>query len=592
MSLRPKMMIAVMLLIVVPVTVMGVWTSSLFSGELGKKARESSLARLQEADRQLRDVMEAVAALSASVMTDSIVQERLNEGNARRSSAVDGREQQLMTERIGTLLVHYPQVDALLLFNRYGQVYAYAPDGRLATGVSEARLTIGQLKREPWLKEAEELRGRPLWLSPGEHDVLPGKERDWLAVRTIPDYYSLSPIGTLIIAMKPDRFQAALEEAVLSENGQVLLMSADGDVLAGSVAAADESAVGLAAACARTSGVQTKIVQRNGTDAVVTCMPAHAEGWQLAAVTPERELREDWGELRLLLLLLLGLTLTSALLFDLLFTRKVVRSIVTVARAMKQAEKGRFVQVAAKGAAEKDEAALLLNGFNRMSVQMEELIQRVEEEQRDKRQAEMQALMAQINPHFIYNTLESINSMAVLEGNAAISRMTVSLGKLLRISISDSRQLVPLATEIEHVLHYLKIQAYRYEDRLAYTIDLPARLESCRCLKLIIQPLVENALAHGIDPLRRQGSIAIRVFEIGERDLVIEVADDGKGIDNERMGELFHFTQEAEAGTSRRGVGLLNVHERIRLQYGDKYGLMICSELYKNTTVRIRIPMQ
>ena len=592
MSLRPKMMIAVMLLIVVPVTVMGVWTSSIFSGELEEKARESSLARLQEADRKLRDIMEAVAALSASVMTDPLVQERLNEGNARRSPALDRREERLMTERMGALLAHYPQVDALLLFNRYGQVYAYAADDRLAAGAPEAKLTVGQLRREPWQREAEELQGRPLWLAPGEHDVLPGRERDWLAVRTIPDYYSLRPIGTLIIAMKPGRFETVLGEAVLSENGQVLLMNADGGVLAGSADPAAGSAAGSAAACASGGGLQTTVVERKGADAVVTCLPAHAEGWQLAAVTPERELREDWAELRLLLLLLLGLTLSSALLFDLLFTRKVVRSIVTVARAMKQAEKGRFVRIKARGAAEKDEAALLLNGFNRMSVQMEELIQRVEEEQRDKRQAEMQALMAQINPHFIYNTLESINSMAVLQGNTAISRMTVSLGKLLRISISDSRQLVPLATEIEHVLHYLRIQAYRYEERLAYTIDLPPRLEKYRCLKLIIQPLVENALAHGIDPLQRRGSIAIRVFEIGERDLVIEVADDGKGIDNERMRELFHSPQEAEEGADRRGVGLLNVHERIRLQYGGSYGLMICSELYKNTTVRIRIPMQ
>src|SRR5690606_34091336 len=146
-----------------------------------------------------------------------------------------------------------------------------------------------------------------------------------------------------------------------------------------------------------------------------------------------------------------------------------------------------------------DETDLLLIGFNRMNSQIRELIQRVEGEQKSKKQAEIQALVAQINPHFIYNSLEAINSLAVLQGNKDISKMVVALGKLLRISISDYQEMIPLSLELEHVRSYLSIQKYRFEDKFHYEIHLDEKIRSCMTLKLIVQPIVENALYHGIE---------------------------------------------------------------------------------------------
>lgn len=120
-----------------------------------------------------------------------------------------------------------------------------------------------------------------------------------------------------------------------------------------------------------------------------------------------------------------------------------------------------------------DESDSLIDGFNRMSSQINELIEQVQTEQGRKKEAEMQALMAQINPHFIYNSLESINSMAVLAGNRDISKMVISLGRLLRISISQNQELIPLQMEFEHVRHYLDIQKFRFEEKFSYELDLP-----------------------------------------------------------------------------------------------------------------------
>src|SRR5690606_19303901 len=162
-----------------------------------------------------------------------------------------------------------------------------------------------------------------------------------------------------------------------------------------------------------------------------------------------------------------------------------------------------------------DERDLLVDGFNRMSTQIDELIEQVGTEQNRKKEAELQALVAQINPHFIYNSLESINSMAVLQGNKSISKMVVSLGKLLRISISENQELIPLQMEMEHVRHYMDIQKFRFEDKFAYDMQLSDELKYYKTQKLIVQPIVENALYHAIEPMEGSGLITIRAEEQG-----------------------------------------------------------------------------
>lgn len=202
----------------------------------------------------------------------------------------------------------------------------------------------------------------------------------------------------------------------------------------------------------------------------------------------------------------------------------------------------------------------------------------------------MQALIAQINPHFIYNSLESINSMAVLEGNRNISRMVVSLGKLLRISISENQELIPLQMELEHVRHYLNIQKVRYEDRFEYAIDMPEQLKHELTQKLIVQPIVENALYHAIEQMAERGRITISVQDAGEA-IWIDVADNGPGFPLEALGLLGQpGGWRAERKYKDKGVGMMNVHERVRLRFGSGYGLLVCSAPGYGSTVRIRVP--
>ena len=253
---------------------------------------------------------------------------------------------------------------------------------------------------------------------------------------------------------------------------------------------------------------------------------------------------------------------------------------------MRRVEQGVFTRIPA-GRSQSDESDMLVHGFNKMSSQIEELLQRVKVEQERKKEAELQALVAQINPHFIYNSLESINSMAVMAGNKDISKMVVSLGRLLRISISENQELIPLSTEFEHVRHYLNIQKFRFEDGFEFDIDLPPHLEPVLTQKLIVQPLVENALYHAIEPMKQTGFIQIRAIEAAQ-EVLIEVIDNGPGFDEQVLLNLWERPVDKKYKDS--GVGLRNVHERIRIRFGSPYGMMICSSPGEGSIVRIRVP--
>ena len=210
------------------------------------------------------------------------------------------------------------------------------------------------------------------------------------------------------------------------------------------------------------------------------------------------------------------------------------------------------------------------------------------EEQRQKRKSELKALQAQINPHFLYNTLDSIIWMAEWGKTKEVVLMTSSLAKLLRQSISNQNELVRVEEEVEYTRSYLIIQKMRYKDKLEYEILVNPEIQSKKIPKLVLQPLVENAIYHGIKYKEGKGVVCIDGYKEGSS-MVLKVQDDGIGMNEEQLKKIF---EKRETDTRRNGVGVLNVHERIQLYYGKEYGLKFSSIEGFGTTVEIRIPWE
>lgn len=234
----------------------------------------------------------------------------------------------------------------------------------------------------------------------------------------------------------------------------------------------------------------------------------------------------------------------------------------------------------------KDEVGTLVDSFNFMIKKINELINEVYREKMAQKDAELEALQLQINPHFLYNTLDSINWMAIEEGAYDVSRAIVSLGNLLHYSIDSDSALAPLSQELTYIDSYLSIQKNLLEEKLSYEIKSSLDAEHYLVPKLILQPIVENAITHGLRPKVDCGSVSIEI-RLSEDEIHILVQDDGVGIEDSEVQRLL-LDDRIE---SKRGIGLSNVDRRLRLHYGEDFGLKIQSIMGKGTLVLMRIPV-
>ena len=207
-------------------------------------------------------------------------------------------------------------------------------------------------------------------------------------------------------------------------------------------------------------------------------------------------------------------------------------------------------------------------------------------EQEQKRKIELKALQSQINPHFLYNTLDSIIWMAEGKKNEEVVIMTASLARLLRQSISNEDELVTVGQEIEYVRSYLTIQKMRYKDKLEFEIKADPSITQVPIIRLVLQPLVENAIYHGLKYKDSKGLLTVHGYMKGEN-AVIDITDDGVGMDEET---LKHIYDKHKVNYRSNGVGVYNVQQRLVLYYGKDYGIIYHSEKGKGTTASVVIP--
>lgn len=235
-----------------------------------------------------------------------------------------------------------------------------------------------------------------------------------------------------------------------------------------------------------------------------------------------------------------------------------------------------------------DEVAEIGKVFNRLVRHINDLILRQKEMYEQKQRLEINALQAQINPHFLYNTLDSIRWMAVIQKSTSIANTVMSLENLLRNMAKGAGDKISLGEELSFVQDYVNLQQVRYVEIFDYICQVPKEYMDCRIVKMTIQPIVENAILHGIEPTGTYGEIRIGARKEGE-DLCIYVEDNGAGMDEEELDGVLKDRGKKNKN-SMSGIGIVNVHERLKMIYGERYGLFYESEKGIGTRVTVRIP--
>lgn len=395
--------------------------------------------------------------------------------------------------------------------------------------------------------------------------------------------------GIVLINLRESYFLEIMQNVQISPNGALALISPDGGLFSKSMKADYEVKPGTIAELRQLAGGNGSLAVESAAgqklDIAYQTLPLN--GWVLAAIVPEKDIlagasRIQWIVLAVTLVILVLVAAAATL-----AARNLSNPIRYLSKQVKRFERGDFsvsFQID-----QRNEIGVLATGLTRLSDSVEQLLNEVREEQEQKRKAEMRALQAQIQPHFLYNTLGSIKHLIDLEERERASVMVGALTRYFRIGISKGAELITVAEEIEHVRSYLLILNIRYNQDFDYAIEVDEELLTLRIPKLTLQPVVENAVYHGIKNKRGKGMVTITGYA-DEDGVVLEIYDNGQGISPERLAQLRHSLQADSAGDNALSFGLWNAHRRLVLQYGPAYGLVLDSEEMKFTRVTVRLP--
>ena len=323
----------------------------------------------------------------------------------------------------------------------------------------------------------------------------------------------------------------------------------------------------------------------DGTDTLFICKSYPDLNWNVINLIPLESLTLDHMVILHNILLISIVVFILSVFFSILCTGTVTAPIQKLVEKMKSASAGKLNISASYSS--NDELAVLYNQFNLMMQKIQTLLNDIYEEQNAKQKMEVRLLQSQINPHFLYNTLDSIMWMIEAEQYDDAVSMVQALGRLFRISLSKGKNIITVGDELQHARSYLDIQKYRYKNKFVSCFEIEEGIEKYKTIKLIIQPLIENAIYYGMEYMDGDGEITIRAYT-RRSDLFIEVEDNGLGMPEEQVERL--LTDDTRIRSKGSGIGLRNVHQRIQLYFGKAYGLKIISEPDQGTIVRIHLP--
>lgn len=319
---------------------------------------------------------------------------------------------------------------------------------------------------------------------------------------------------------------------------------------------------------------------------IYTISRSKKTGWIVVGAMNTSELLKNNKQVQILYFIVAAVLLLAVILISSLLSREITKPIRQLRDSMSMVEEGEFEKANVDITTE-NEIGSLSKSFNVMTERIHTLMDQNVYEQKQKRKIELRALQAQINPHFLYNTLDSIIWMSEAGRNEEVVEMTSALARLLRQSISNDQELVAVEKEIDYVRSYLTIQKMRYQDKLEYSIDIDPEIRFVEIVKLTLQPLVENAIYHGLKYKESKGNLDIRGFADG-KDAVITIRDDGIGMEEQT---LVHIFDETEKEHKSNGVGVSNVQKRLQLYFGPEYGISYESKRGEGTMAIVRIPL-
>ena len=468
-------------------------------------------------------------------------------------------------------------------------------DGELLEAVPAARLkTDLDVTKEEWFGNTLERTDNLHFTTPHVQYIFDGSEQQYRWVITLTRAVEMThgtstEQGVLLIDIRYNSLQQILEDISLGNQGYLYMISSDGELIYHpkmQLIETGQMQENITAAAEYRDGSYKE--EYRGENRNVSVKSVGYTGWKLLSVTPEKGLSLSNLKMRLFVVFVAAAFLFVLVLINALISSRITNPIKELEKSVNAIEAGELdTEVYTGGSYELQH---LGRSIGDMAKRIKKLMQDIVAEHESKRKSEFDTLQSQINPHFLYNTLDIIVWMIENEQKQEAVKVVTALARFFRISLSKGKSIITVHDELEHVRNYLTIQQMRFKNKFVYEIRAEEDTMGLACLKLMLQPLVENAIYHGMEFMDGDGLIEIQVKKEG-KDLWIEVRDNGFGMTKEQVENLL---SEKPHVSSRRGsgIGVKNVNERIRLYFGEDYGLIIESEPDEGCLIRCHLPVK
>lgn len=477
---------------------------------------------------------------------------------------------------------YYSMLDSILI---------YFNEGRLLLSKKEYLTSRITFQYDDWRLRFSGNRAEYYWRTLHSNDIFLSPESDDKVVSVFKLFgdEKASVRGIILFNLKEDFFRNILHDAKISENGYLVLINSEGIIqFKKSIPeySIDGSIKQLLLDCRDNSG---RYVMRNthGKKMIIVYDTIPINHWKLAAVIPENDIINKMAFIKNIILATIVILILTAVILSNLLAKIVTTPLAVLTDKVKQVKAGNLD--VPFDIEHPNEIGVLNGGIRELLERVQNLLEQVKLEQEQKRLAELDTLQAQIKPHFLYNTLDSIKQLCELGETREAEAMVAALAKFFRISISGGREIITIAEEIEHIRNYLVILQMRYADDFDYQIEVDPELLQYQIIKLTLQPIIENAIYHGIKEKRSKGKLLVKGYRRRDR-IIFEINDNGAGMDQTTLCRVRNNLKEQQQSQGK-GFGLCNVHRRLQLHYGKAYGVEIDSIFAEGTRVRVIIPI-
>lgn len=569
-SIRSQLMISLMA-IIIPFILLSVLAYNYYLGFMTHKLIESRILVLSEMSRNVGQLLRNMESITQQVKLDKDVQGVL-------SDKTDNEDEVFYTCSRAIRVM----AKLVITSDNIASIFA----GITSHNMKYYSNAVGFLSENevliyPWYNDIKDTNSS-VWVSTRVNENSTEKENIFTYVTPVVQLSNFKILGNVFVSFKEASFYKILNRSAMEKDEKIILLDNKNRIFYSSDRNyKPDSELENMLSMQNFNSVNGYFYTGMGSkEALVTYTTIPGYGWRLVSVIRIGEFSRELAQINRIMYIIMFFCISISIMMGILLYRSITKPLGALAVSMGHFGQGDFSNQEYDKAT-KNEISKIYYNFNRMTTRVANLMEKNYQITQQKKDAEFKALHAQINPHFLYNTLDAINWLAMLNNQDEISDMVKNLSMFFRNTISDGKQMVTIEEELKQIEVYIKIERFRYKNRFDVEYNLDKRLFKCFTFKFILQPFVENCLIHGFRERSGQGRIYIQLYSKEDK-VFFEIIDDGTGMTEKQIEEVLKERTD--------GYGIMNVDERIRLKYGDDYGVRISSELGKGTTVSISIP--